>query len=120
MAAYLTWVTVSMGIVARKHKLKLDIMESLARSQRALAKILESVSETTDASEETAVKLRENIRVLAEYQRAIMVKMLGIEVGEYRNSGPSRPWTNDKLQVMQGWQPARREDANPIEKKHST
>lgn len=102
-----------MGFIGRKMELKLDIVESLARCQKALAKIIEGVAEASDATEETPMMLRENIKALAHYQRSIMVSMLGIELGDYGESRPSRPWTNEKLGVIGGGDPVHKEALEP-------
>lgn len=94
-----------MGWLERQREMKLDILESLARSQRAMARIIESAADAgaggvadggASGSEEP---LRKSIEAIAQYQLAIMEKMLGIRIGEVNSSPPSAPWTNKALGV---------------------
>jgi hypothetical protein len=50
---------------------KASLISSLASSQQALARILNSIANVADHSPETAKLLRENVRVLTDMQRAM-------------------------------------------------
>ncbi|MNB78220.1 hypothetical protein D3C81_267270 [compost metagenome] len=71
---------------------KLEMIRSIARSQAALAAILESVAEVTGHSELAARRLCENVRVLSEYQSAMCRMMSGISLPRPREGEPSSPW----------------------------
>lgn len=92
-----------MGWLERQREMKLDILESLARSQRAMARIIESAADADHAavSARTGVddSLRKSIEAIERYQLVIMEKMLGIQLGEIMHSPPSAPWTNEALYV---------------------
>ncbi|MDF2715068.1 MAG: hypothetical protein K0R28_1993 [Paenibacillus sp.] len=89
-----------MGWLERQREMKLDILESLARSQRAMARIIESAADGAEGGEPAVQKsLHKSIEAIAQYQLAIMEKMVGIRIGEVNVSPPSMPWTNQDLRV---------------------
>lgn len=96
-----------MGWLRRQQEMKLDILESLARSQRAMARIMESAAAMTeDEQSQPADKdLRKSMEAIERYQLAIMDKMLGIRIREVYVSPPAVPWTNEKLRVCSSYDP---------------
>lgn len=68
------------GGLLSEHAVKLEMIRSIARSQAALAAILESIAEITGQSELTARKLSDNIRILSQYQSAMCRMMSGISL----------------------------------------
>ncbi|WP_127578764.1 hypothetical protein [Paenibacillus koleovorans] len=89
--------------ISERAELKLDMLHSLARSQKALARMIESLADVTEQSIDTAAGLRENIRAIAEYQRTMAEKVAEIELPDtVRRSTPSSPWTNGSLRVCGG------------------
>ena len=71
---------------------KLEMIRSIARSQAALATILESIAELTGHSELTARKLCDNVRVLSQYQSAMCRMMSGISLHRHKTGTPAAPW----------------------------
>ncbi|WP_282941173.1 hypothetical protein [Paenibacillus sp. RC67] len=78
-------------------KLKLHILKSLARSQRALTVMLESIAEVVEGSQYVAKGLVEQIDSISKYQRQIAVKMIGLKIRRKRRGKPVKPWLNRKL-----------------------
>ncbi|WP_028547593.1 hypothetical protein [Paenibacillus sp. UNC451MF] len=78
-------------------KLKLHILKSLARSQRALAVIMESMAEVVEGSHYVAKGLVEQIESISNYQRQIAVKMIGLKIRRKKRGKPVKPWLNRKL-----------------------
>jgi len=76
---------------------KLEMIRSIARSQAALATILESIAELTEHSELTARKLSENVRVLSQYQSAMCRMMSGISLHRHKLGTPAAPWISKDL-----------------------
>jgi hypothetical protein len=75
-------------------RIKLHILTSLARSQRALTHMLETVADISTNSKETASKIAENVQVISQYQRQLTAKISGISI-RYRKKGrPAKPWIN--------------------------
>nr|WP_245247435.1 MULTISPECIES: hypothetical protein [unclassified Paenibacillus] len=72
-------------------------MNSLARSQRALARILESVADVTVKTRAAEQRLVEQIEAISRYQRQIAVKMIGIKIRRKRVGAPKKPWVNITL-----------------------
>lgn len=80
------------GGLHSEHAVKLEMIRSIARSQAALAAILESIAELTGQSELTARKLSDNIRVLSGYQSAMCRMMTGISLHRPKRGIPAAPW----------------------------
>lgn len=74
--------------------LKLDMLASLARSQRALARILESVADVAAASPEAAQRMAEHAEAIARYQRQLTLRIGGAlpHAGRRRGLRPAMPW----------------------------
>ncbi len=81
----------SSGLLS-EHAVKLEMIRSIARSQAALAAILESIAEVTGQSELTARKLSDNIRILSQYQSAMCRMMSGISLHRPKRGNPAAPW----------------------------
>lgn len=84
------------GGLLSEHAVKLEMIRSIARSQAALAAILESIAEITGQSELTARKLSDNIRILSGYQSAMCRMMSGISLHEPKQGVPAAPWLSKK------------------------
>jgi hypothetical protein len=89
----------------RREAIKLDLLESLSRSQRALARILESVADVADASDSDSVQLLRQLDVLARSQMTLAKHIAGIRFRSVvRGGNPLPPWTNkdEKPAVFRG------------------
>ncbi|KAA8995418.1 hypothetical protein F4V43_19370 [Paenibacillus spiritus] len=75
-----------------EHEVKLEMIRSIARSQSALAAILESVAEVAGESPLAARRLCDNVRILSEYQSAMCRMMSGISLGPVKTGIPAPPW----------------------------
>ena len=73
---------------AVKHKL----IDSIAMSQTALARILSSLADMSEHSLDTARHLAQNIEILAKYQNAIARSVCGISLHRVHYGTPSSPW----------------------------
>lgn len=82
------------GGLLSEHAVKLEMIRSIARSQAALADILESIAEITGQSEQTARKLSDNIRILSQYQSSMCRMMTGISLHQPKLGIPAAPWLN--------------------------
>lgn len=80
------------GGLLSEHAVKLEMIRSIARSQAALAAILESIAEITGQSELTARKLSDNIRILSHYQSSMCRMISGISLHEPKQGVPVAPW----------------------------
>jgi hypothetical protein len=80
----------------RQNELKLDMLHSLARSQRALADILETISPMARSSEQTAEHLLSLIEALNHYQRALASKLCILPIRQVKIGKPGKPWFASK------------------------
>ncbi|WP_019638566.1 hypothetical protein [Paenibacillus fonticola] len=71
---------------------KLRLIDSIAKSQTAMARILDSLADVSDHSAETARHLSKNIQVLTKYQQAIAQTVCGITLRQVYYGTPSPPW----------------------------
>ncbi|WP_139995433.1 hypothetical protein [Paenibacillus paridis] len=80
---------------------KIAILASLARSQQALARILESVADVVDCSSEGARLLRDNVSSLTAMQETIAEAATCLywrRRVRYKGK-PSHPWLQPKLTI---------------------
>jgi hypothetical protein len=88
-----------MNMLHRENELRLAILEAIARSQQALASIIESVAAASDLrmtgadSEQTARELE----ALARYQLVLAEKLLSLKLRHIRNGEPGKPWLSDEV-----------------------
>jgi hypothetical protein len=86
-----------MNYSQRSNELKLDILESLARSQRAISCIIENVADVTSISDKTARHVLENLDVITKYQHSIANKLCSIREVRIKKGKPSTPWLNRSI-----------------------
>jgi hypothetical protein len=93
-----------MSVLETQNKLKLDILQSLARSQRALAEIVEVIapvvassihgtsSDHEASSEFMAKQILAHLGSLNNYQHALAQKLSGINIRQVKNGRPGKIW----------------------------
>lgn len=81
----------------RENELKLDILESLARSQKALARMIESMADVSEGVSGSAQALRANIMALVRCQRALAGKIGGIRISSIKRGQPGKAWLHPKV-----------------------
>ncbi|ANY72468.1 hypothetical protein [Paenibacillus ihbetae] len=79
----------------REHAARVAIVSSIARSQEALAGILESIADISAHSDVTARTLAENIRLLTAYQSVMTEMLTGISLNRTKTGNPTSPWLAD-------------------------
>ncbi|WP_342552607.1 hypothetical protein [Paenibacillus sp. FSL R7-0652] len=84
-----------MSLMQREQEVKLALIESIAHSQQALARILDSVASVSSHSEVSARSLAENIRLLSRYQEEMSRMVTGIRLTRIRYGEPGLPWLKD-------------------------
>lgn len=82
--------------IDRENEAKISMIFSIARSQEALASILESIAEVTAHSEVTARKLAENVRLLLNHQSVMAEMLTGISFNRSKVGIPAPPWITSK------------------------
>jgi hypothetical protein len=81
-----------MSTLLTEQAARASLISSIAKSQHALARILDSIANVAEQSPETAKLLRDNIRMLTDMQRAMAEAILRTEQsnrGKSRNTGNS-------------------------------
>ncbi|PYE48301.1 hypothetical protein HUB98_11315 [Paenibacillus barcinonensis] len=89
-----------MSLLQREQEVKLALIESIAHSQQALARILDSVASVSSHSEVSARSLAENIRLLSRYQEEMSRMVTGIRLSRIRYGAPGLPWLKDPACVI--------------------
>lgn len=78
-------------------EVKLQLMAAIARSQEALAKILESVADITEAAGVPPATLHEHVRVLTGMQGALLRTVSGTSWRPPVRGKPASPWLSDTV-----------------------
>lgn len=78
--------------VASMEEAKQELILSIARSQTAMARILESLADVSEHSRETAAHLAHNISTLTRYQHTMAQTVCGISLHRVYYGTPSPPW----------------------------
>lgn len=86
-----------MNVLEKERHIKLHMLISLARSQRALSQMLESVAQISADSEKTAKKLAENIEVIGKHQRVLAEKITGVKFARMQRGSPGKIWLNSSF-----------------------
>lgn len=81
-------------------KIKLHLLNSLARSQRAVARILECAADHAEQSDEFAKKIKQHIHFIETYQRILTLKMTRLMPGKVQRCPPGKPWVNREKNVL--------------------
>lgn len=84
-------------IKEQENKIKLDILGSLARSQSALADMLEGIAALTSESADQAAELRRQVEVLVRCQTVLAEKICGIRIARIVRGKPGRLWLSPKV-----------------------
>lgn len=85
-----------MNFLERQLELKLDIMESLSRSQRAVAVMLEGLADTTAQRGDSSELIGRELIAIARYQQVLGHRMLGIPLHRVRRGHSMPPWVASK------------------------
>ncbi|WP_341278747.1 hypothetical protein [Paenibacillus sp. FSL H8-0537] len=95
-------------MVRREREVKLEVLASIARSQLALARILNSVADVAELAPQTAKRIGENVRLLTNMQEQLAESVTGWPVRSYRvrTGKPPEPWLRNELRGKQvRWHP---------------
>ncbi|NEW04433.1 hypothetical protein GK047_00140 [Paenibacillus sp. SYP-B3998] len=84
-----------------RDSIELHMLTSLARSQRALCRMLESVADQVEASQQLAQHLSENMEMISNYQRALIQKITKLTPRKRSTGKPADPWINKLVAVRQ-------------------
>jgi len=77
--------------------IKLSLMGSIAKSQEALAQILQNVAAVTDVTGVAPQTLQEHVRVLTGMQGALLRIVTGTSWRPPVNGTPAAPWLSEEV-----------------------
>ncbi|MFM9280051.1 hypothetical protein [Paenibacillus jiagnxiensis] len=77
-----------------EQEVKLSLLESIAVSQQAVARMMNSVSDIIPHSGMSAKSLEETLRLLTSYQEQITRMIAGIPLNRRLEGSPGLPWMN--------------------------
>ncbi|GLX67096.1 hypothetical protein [Paenibacillus glycanilyticus] len=94
-------------ITQTEREVKLELLSSLARSQTALARILDSIADVSGASPALAQSIAENVELLTTMQKYIAESVTGLTMRrKYRKLGsPGTPWLNATISGLRRKRP---------------
>jgi hypothetical protein len=81
----------------RESLIKLDLLQSLARSQRALARMLEQAADAGDETEQVGEEFRRNLAAIGRLQAALAEAMGLIRIRRIRKGAPGPVWLHPRL-----------------------
>jgi len=89
-----------MSLRQRESELKLDILASLARSQKALAAMMETLADMSPrfSGEDRAAALKE-IGAISSLQRALAEKILMVKLRPVRKGAPGPHWIAESCKI---------------------
>ncbi|GGA05594.1 hypothetical protein GCM10008018_59490 [Paenibacillus marchantiophytorum] len=82
---------------ANRETIELHMLTSLARSQRAICRILETIADQVETSEQLASHLAENLAALSGYQRTLIQKLTKQNRRVRYVGTPGKPWINKQI-----------------------
>ncbi|MFS0723264.1 hypothetical protein [Paenibacillus sp. 1P07SE] len=81
-----------MNLLSREREAKLELLASLARSQLALARILESVADVAACSPDSARALQRELRAMTRLQQSVAASIAPLRIARVRSGKPGRVW----------------------------
>jgi len=87
------------SLLRKEWEAKLEILSSIARSQAALARILDSVADVSVHVGITPAALQEHVRALTSMQRALLRAVTGVSWRAPVHGEPSAPWLAESVRV---------------------
>jgi len=86
-----------MDIQHRENEIRLEILEAIARSQKALASMAETIAGTYEAGGHDEERTVHELQVLSRYQLSLGEKILGLRIRNRRTGKPLSPWLRDHV-----------------------
>ncbi len=86
-----------MNAMGTERQVKLELVAAVAQSQRAIARMLDSLADLSHMSPLDSRAAAENIRLLTNLQQSLTEAVVGTRLCERRSGQPGRPWLADGL-----------------------
>jgi len=87
------------SLLQKEWEAKLEIISSIARSQAALARILDSVADVSEHVGVAPAAIKEHVRALTSMQRALLRAVTGVSWRGPAHGEPAAPWLADSVKV---------------------
>jgi hypothetical protein len=89
-----------------ERQVRLELLQSVAKSQAAIARILHAIADVTEGSPAMASKIRDNIRIMSDMQLSMLRLAAHGRIRLIRYGCPADPWLN--RQVVNGFSARKR------------
>ncbi|MFC4099619.1 hypothetical protein [Paenibacillus xanthanilyticus] len=90
-----------MSLLTREWEARIELIRSIAKSQLAIARILDSVADVVGHSPEMARKVYDNVESMTAFQQSLAEKAAGLRTHKPRQGRPGKPLL---LHGTDGWQ----------------
>ncbi|MFB9330235.1 hypothetical protein ACFFSY_30185 [Paenibacillus aurantiacus] len=80
-----------MSLLTKEWEAKIELIRSIAHSQRAIARILDSVADVAGHSPNMARRVYENVESMTAFQQSLAEAVTGLHVGRPRRGRPGQP-----------------------------
>ena len=84
-----------MSRLMKEWEARIELVRSIASSQQAIARILNSVADVSEQSPGMAKSIRENVRSLTAMQLTMAESVAGVRLRRPRRGIPAKPWLNE-------------------------
>ncbi|MCC3377305.1 hypothetical protein [Cohnella sp. REN36] len=81
-----------MSRLSREWEVKLSMLGAIAKSQDAMARILDAVADVAGSGGATPAGVREHVRVLSGLQAAMLGSVTGVTWQPPKRGKPAAPW----------------------------
>ncbi|QYR23027.1 hypothetical protein KZ483_08920 [Paenibacillus sp. sptzw28] len=81
-----------MNIVRNEGEARIELVRSIARSQQAVARILESIADISEHSPGLSKSIRENVRSLTALQLTMAEAVSCVRMRRLKQGIPAKPW----------------------------
>ncbi|MCY9516460.1 hypothetical protein [Paenibacillus apiarius] len=84
----------------QEQRARIDMIQAIVRSQTALARMLEQIADVADHSEASVKRLKDNIRLLSDYQLALCGMITGWRSRQLTLGTPTSPWLHPACKLQ--------------------
>lgn len=97
-----------MNRLEREHSIKLELLESIAVSHKALARMLSCAADITERTGMSAVHSQDYLRVIARCQLSLVRRLTRLTFPSVRRGTPGKVWLNRRInRVGEGLGPSK-------------
>ncbi|MCL6459919.1 MAG: hypothetical protein K6T85_18140 [Gorillibacterium sp.] len=86
----------------RENRIKLDMLCSIARSERALARLLEQAADCGAVTESTNERMMLRLAAIARCQTGLLYYVSGVKLRHIQRGTPGSVWLSNNLRQVKG------------------